>query len=266
MTGLPSRSASATATPSSEPPSRTAGTTPTQAESPTQVRTTTEHQTATQTRTEHQTATRTETQTETRTAIRVRTETATSTPTKGATKTQQAPAQSVSPVPAAAQSSDTGSSPPAWLWWLIGILALAAVVGTVVALRRQHRKRAWTEKFTTTTAEVSWFARELVPQLEQAPTAQQMAGGWRVAAGRVVSAEDDLTTLEATAVDERSRDRAGVLRDAVRASRARLASLDTAIDPDAARRLLLAVATQVESALARVGAMRAGAANPATPG
>lgn len=151
-----------------------------------------------------------------------------------------------------AASGNTGSSTPAWVWWLVGAIVLAVVVATVLALRRRSRRRAWAAKFTTAKSEVAWFAHEAIPRLEQAPTAQQMAGGWRVEATRVTAIEDALTTLEATAVNDRDRSTARTLRDAVRASRTRLAALDTAEDTAVALSLLQSAAAGLETALAAV--------------
>jgi hypothetical protein len=135
------------------------------------------------------------------------------------------------------------------VWWLIGAVVLAAAVTTVVLLRRRSKKQAWAERFGATKGQVAWFARELIPQLGRAPTAAQMAGGWRIEAERIVSIEDQLTTLEATGVDDVGRGRARTLRDAVRASRTRLAGLDGTADTVAATDLLRSAAAELETAL-----------------
>jgi hypothetical protein len=129
---------------------------------------------------------------------------------------------------------------------------LAAVVTTGVLLRRRSRKHAWEKRFDATQAEVAWFARELIPQLGRSPTTQQMAGGWRIEADRIVSIEDQLTTLEATAVDDLTRRRAHTLRDAVRGSRIRLAGLDGTVDAVAATNLLRSAAAELETAMSSV--------------
>jgi hypothetical protein len=195
-----------------------------------------------------QTATRTHiaTQTETRTQIATRTETRTAAPVRSAAA---APTSAKS---SQAASEDTGSSTPAWVWWLVGAIVLAAVVVTVLALRRRSRRRAWADKFVATKRDVAVFARETIGQLEQAPTAQQIAGGWRIETARVVAIEDRLTRLEATAVNDADRTKARTLRDAVRASRARLAALETAEDMVVAVSLLRSAGTGLETALAAV--------------
>jgi hypothetical protein len=52
-----------------------------------------------------------------------------------------------------------------------------------------------------------------------------VAGGWAVSSARVGVLEDDLTALEATALDDPDRARALALRDAVRTARARVEAL-----------------------------------------
>ena len=110
---------------------------------------------------------------------------------------------------------------------------------------------------------MDWFARGLIPRLERGPTVEQIAGGWRIAAERIVSIEDKLTTLEATAIDERDRGHAHTLRSAVRAARAQLAALDTVSDTFAASDLLRSAAAHLETALSSVDA--AAQASPARP-
>jgi hypothetical protein len=128
------------------------------------------------------------------------------------------------------------------------VLAGAGV--TALLLGKRRRKRAWADKFTASKGEVAWFARRLIPSLEEAPTAQQIAGGWRMEDDQVAAIEDRLTTLEASAVDDGGRSQARSLRDAVRSSRTRLAALDTAEDRGAAVNLLRSTAASLEAALA----------------
>ncbi len=126
------------------------------------------------------------------------------------------------PTPAATQAqavvatSSSTTSTPAWLWWLIGAVVLAIAVTVAVLLRRRGRRRAWAEQLSAAAAELTWFSRELIPQLGQAASIQQMLGGWQISAGRVIALEDRLTALEAEAVDESRRSQARALRGAVR--------------------------------------------------
>jgi hypothetical protein len=259
VSGLPSRTAAAT----SATPNQTAGRTttrpepsrsaqPTQSETPTQTAAPTQTATQTQTAVQTQTETAVQTQTATQTQTAVQTQTATQTQTAVRTQTATATSSSTPTQSPAAASSDTSSSTPAWVWWLIGAIVLALAITTAILLRRRARRRAWADKFTAAKGEVTWFARDLIPQLSQAPTAEQVAGGWRVEADRVVAVEDRLTALEAAAGDELSRGQAGTLRDAVRASRNQLAGLDTAGDAAAAQNLLRSTAAHLEAALASV--------------
>ncbi|HEY7048947.1 MAG TPA: hypothetical protein VH373_17115 [Jatrophihabitantaceae bacterium] len=169
------------------------------------------------------------------------------------------------PTPAATAASGSGdSTTPAWVWWVIGLVAVAAVATTALLLHKRRRKRAWTDKLTAATDEVSWFARDLIPRLAQAPTAQQVAGGWRIESSRIVTVEDHLTALEAAAVDDAGRVQARALRDTVRASRARLDTLDTTRDTATALEVLRSTAADLENALTTVNAGN-GSAQPAYP-
>lgn len=199
--------------------------------------------------------TETKTQTRTESHVAIQTRTAIETQTRTAIQTAAAPQTAAStpqPTQAAEPTSSSDSSAPAWLWWLAGAVVLAAVVTVVVLLRKRSRARAWATRFEATKGEVAWFARQLIPQLERAPTAQQMAGGWRIEADRIVSVEDRLTTLEATTADDVGRGRARTLRDAVRVSRTRLAGLDHTVDTVAATNLLQSAAAELETALSTV--------------
>jgi hypothetical protein len=151
------------------------------------------------------------------------------------------------------------------VWWLIGAVVLALAGLAALLLRRRARRRDWMDKFTAAKGDVAWFARDLLPQLGQAPTAAQVAGGWRVESDRVVAVEDRLTALEAAAGDDLSRGQAGTLRDAVRAARNHLAGLDTAADAATAQNLLRSTAAHLEAALAAVDPAAQTAPGDVTP-
>ena len=107
------------------------------------------------------------------------------------------------------------------MWWLLAAL----VVGTVVAIPlvvRARRRGAWRRELARVEAELAWFARELLPELRQAGSREQVAGGWTVGQTRVAAAEDELTVLESTAPDDAGRERARSLRDASRLARGRM--------------------------------------------
>ena len=101
---------------------------------------------------------------------------------------------------------------------------------------------------------MAWFARELIPELRQAGSSDQVAGGWAVGSSRVSAVEDQLTALEVSAPDDAGRTRALTLRDAVRASRAHMQELVAFGATDTLLQDLDAVAAELEAAL--------GAANP----
>ena len=178
------------------------------------------------------------------------------TATATATLTPPPTPHTATPTPTQSQAvtatSSTTSSTPAWLWWLIGAVVLTVAVLIAFLMRKRNRKRAWADKLSSSQTDVAWFARELIPQLSQAPSVQQMAGGWRMSSDRVIAAEDRITTLEAAAVDDMGRGQARTLRDAVRGARARLDTLATVYDRAEAFSQLQAAAGELEAALAAV--------------
>jgi hypothetical protein len=194
------------------------------------------------------------------TATATATETATLTvqPTTPAPSTTTAATPTATPSEAAKSTSSSASTTPAWVWWLIGAIVLVAAVVSVLLFRRNRRKGAWADQLSSAEADVAWFARQLLPQLSQVSSVQEISGGWRVSSGRVVAAEDRLTSLESAAVDEAGRSHARTLRDAVRGARARLDGLASIDDMATAQSQLHAAAGELEAALASV--------NPATPG
>jgi hypothetical protein len=96
---------------------------------------------------------------------------------------------------------------------------------------------------------MAWFARVLVPELRQAGSADQVAGGWAVGSSRVSAVEDRLTALEASAPDDAGRAWARTLRDAVRAARDHMQELTGSGAGDTLLRDLDAVAAELEAAL-----------------
>ena len=128
-------------------------------------------------------------------------------------------------------------------------VVLAGVVAAVL-VPRSRRRAAWTADLGAAEAEAAWFARELLPQLQHAGTADALAGGWDVAAGRVTTLEDRLVALDTSAPDEPSRTRARRLRDAVRAARQNVDRIALSGDVVSAPRELGAVATQLSASLA----------------
>jgi hypothetical protein len=152
-------------------------------------------------------------------------------------------------VAAAGSAADTGV--PSWLWWLLAAGALAIAVA-VPLLVRARRYRAWGADLTAAEEEVAWFARVLVPELRQAGSADQVAGGWAVGSSRVSAVEDRLTALEASAPDDAGRARALTLRDAVRVSRGHMERLVGSAATDTVMRDLDAAAAELEAALRAV--------------
>jgi hypothetical protein len=167
-------------------------------------------------------------------------------PTAGSAITT--PTSSATASPAAAEPAADTSDGIAWWWWLLaGVLIAGAVV--IALVLRQRRRRTWRADLEAAEVDVAWFARELIPELRQAASLDQVVGGWAVASNRVSLLEDRLTALEATAGDDAGRTRARTLRDAVRTSRDRLNVLIAAGDVDALRRELDTVAADLGTVL-----------------
>jgi hypothetical protein len=249
------------------PPSATstAAAAPTETSAPT----VTSRPTVTRTPTANPTPTLTETATATTTAIVTLPPTVIAAPTVTLAPTPQPATPTPTPTAAkteavTATSSDT-SSTPAWLWWLIGAIVLAVAVVSTFLIRRNNRKQAWADRLSSSEADVAWFARELIPHLSQAPSVQQIAGGWRISSDRVIAAEDRLTSLEAAAIDDVGRGQARTLRDAVREARARLDALAVVGDMATALSQLQGAAGELEAALASVSPATQGATRDNPP-
>jgi hypothetical protein len=123
------------------------------------------------------------------------------------------------------------------------------IAAIAVPLLLRRRRQAWEAGFSAAAQAVIWLARDLVPQLRLAVSADQVRGGWAVSADRVAAAEDRLTALEATARSEEDRPRARILRDAVRASRNRIQAVADGARADLPTELGHA-ASDLEAALA----------------
>jgi hypothetical protein len=121
-----------------------------------------------------------------------------------------------------ATGADDEEEAPAWLWWLIGIAAVVAVLLLVWLMTRARKRRAWLAELEQAEGEVDWFAHTLLPELRQAGSLERVAGGWLVGAVRVGAVEDRLTVLESSARRDDDRARARGLRDAVRLARGRM--------------------------------------------
>ena len=189
------------------------------------------------------------TETVTETPTPTPTETVTATPTPTPTVTAEA-------APAPVEAEDTGSP---WLWWVLGA-GLAGLVAFLVL--RSRRRAAWNAQLAEAEAEADWFARSLLPQLQQAESLDALAGGWHVGGSeRVVAVEDRLTGLETSAPDQPAATRASEVRDAVRAARLGVEDLIVSGDATASARVL----GSLETSLAAVLDPPAPAAPPAPP-
>ena len=176
--------------------------------------------------------------------------------TATATPTTQEPTPTPTPTPTPSPSATVTAAPqpvegedssvPSWLWWVLAAV-LAGLAGFLVV--RARRRSAWDAEAAAAETEVTWLARELLPQLQQAGTPDALAGGWQVSAARVGAVEDRLTGLESAAPDETRGARARTLRDAVRGSRADVEALIASRDQVSAPVQLAATTARLLAAL-----------------
>ncbi len=113
-------------------------------------------------------------------------------------------------------ADDDAEDTSTWVWWLLGIAAVAVAVWLIA---RTKRTNAWLAELKEAEAEADWMAYTLLPGLRGTGSLEQVAGGWLVGATRVEAVEDRLTVLESSASRDEDRTRAGGLRDAVRGAR-----------------------------------------------
>ncbi|WP_243058627.1 hypothetical protein [Nocardioides sp. SR21] len=258
LPSLPTRtpSESPSETPSETPPPSE---TPSEAPSETPSETPSESPTPTPTPRPTRTPTETVTVTESPTPSETPTETPTGTPTEPPTETPSetaTPTPSESPSPSEEPEADETSSDveedpaPAWVYWLFGLVLLAAAIGIPLYLWTKRRNR-WRDDLGAAEADLVWLARTHLPELRlKADSPDRVTGGWEVAGeGRASAAEDHLTALEASAPNDYAAAQARTLRDAVRAARGRLAALDGATDAASVTATLDAAIADLEAAL-----------------
>ena len=183
------------------------------------------------------------------TTTTTQTVTAASSPSTVTRSVTISPSPTASPSPSSSPESEPGAAGAvSWLWWVLAGLLLAAAVATPL-LVRAHRRRVWRADFAAAEQEVAWFARVLIPELNQSGSLEQVEGGWIVGSNRIAAVEDRLTALDASAPDDATRTGTRTLRDAVRASRRRVEELLQSGNPEAISPALNEVAADLEAAL-----------------
>lgn len=115
-----------------------------------------------------------------------------------------------------------GDGVPSRVWWLLAAVVIAAGALTWLLLARAARTRTWQEQLLAAEGKGARLARELLPQLRDTGSVEQVAGGWRVPLPQVAAAEDRLTVLQSSAKDVPGGAGAEVLRDAFRDARSRV--------------------------------------------
>jgi hypothetical protein len=134
------------------------------------------------------------------------------------------------------------------MWWLLAAVLVVAVIAIPLLLARRRRD-AWRRELSQAESELAWLAHELLPELRQAPSREQMAGGWAVASNRVLTAEDRLTALETTGPNDDGRARALALRDAARVARTKMETMSKTGAPETWKFDLDDIRADLESAL-----------------
>jgi hypothetical protein len=161
------------------------------------------------------------------------------TTTKPTTTAVPAPAPAPKPTPTPAQATSSAGTSPApapsaitaapagsessspWVWWLVGLILLAAAVTAVVLwMRSRAARRRWDADFAAALTETRWLAVEIVPALQRAKVPAEREGAWAIARPRVTALETDFGALSTTAPDGQSAERAAALLASVRGTRA----------------------------------------------
>ncbi len=156
--------------------------------------------------------------------------------------------ESPEPVPSATDDGglieDIAAGIEPWMWWVIGLAALAILTLLIVWGRARAVRSAWDRRLRHARAELSWFEDSLVPQILAKPTAAEAAALWEAATPRVLETDSALHALSedfpskargasaarglqalrvlAAAVAEETSTQAGTDADALRARRAQL--------------------------------------------
>lgn len=145
--------------------------------------------------------------------------TQTPTPTPTATVPSTAVAAptstSLSTPPSTPAATAVSSSPSPWVWWLLGLLIVAAGIAlVVVAVRRRRTRKAWSARRAGAVMESTWLAHDLVPNVLSAQSPAARRDMWIASRPRVDALQRNLSELVASASKEQagSLDR---LRDAV---------------------------------------------------
>ncbi len=135
-------------------------------------------------------------------------------PAPAPTRTPGAPTQASTPTSAAAPTSSTpaatpvSSSPSPWVWWLLGLLAVGAVIAlVVVAVRRRRTREVWSARRAGAVAESTWLAHELLPSALSAQSPAARRDRWTASRPRVAALHRNLGELVASA----PKDQAGSL-------------------------------------------------------
>jgi hypothetical protein len=116
-----------------------------------------------------------------------------------------APASTLTPAPTpAAEPVASSSSPPAWVWWLLGLL-IAFIVATLVlvAVRGRRARKAWEARLAETVAESRWLAHELLPYALGAASAAARRDAWTAFRPRVQALVINLNAVAASASKDR---------------------------------------------------------------
>lgn len=113
------------------------------------------------------------------------------------------PTSALTPSPAAVPVA-ASSSPPAWVWWLLGLLIALVVAGLVLlAVRSRRARRAWEAQLAGVVDESTWLAHRLLPYALSAGMAAGRRDVWTAFRPRVHALVDNLTEVVASAPKDR---------------------------------------------------------------
>ena len=118
-------------------------------------------------------------------------------------------APTASPTPTATASAAavpvaSSSTPPAWVWWLLGVLlAIIVAVLVVMAVRARRARKAWEARLAEVVTESTWLAHEFLPYALGGGPAVSGRDVWAAFRPRVHALVNNLNEVVASASKDR---------------------------------------------------------------
>ena len=164
--------------------------------------------------------------------------------------------------PTEEQASAAADGDGAWAWWLLGLLALAAMVVLGMVLARRRRKQVdWSSALAEELGEATWLSHDLVPTLQGQDAAGRSAV-WGIGRTRVLRLEQRLEALGGQAPEPQRARQCAALSSAVHALRSVVDQAETAGDVggEATTTALRQAQHELDDAIGALRATRGGGA------